>query len=172
MVSNLMKHSSRIGIALILAVVLHGCGESAETEDVAPESAQRRQLNITLDELNHSGVTGTATITAAHGRITLLIEVKAATPGSLIGLIQQGGGCDAVGGPAEGERLARSEPMQLTVAEDGSATFMSINHNWSIEPGQDESLIGRRLVLAGVDGAGGAGSPEDWGAPVSCGVFE
>ena len=167
-----MKHSFRNGIALILVVVLHGCGEPAETEDLAPESAQRQQLNITLDELNHSGVTGTATITAAHGRITLLIEVKAATPGSLIGLIQEGDGCTTVGGPAETERRARSEPMQLIVAEDGSATFMSINHNWSIEAGQAESLIGRRIVLAGVDDAGGAGSSEEWGEAVSCGVIE
>jgi hypothetical protein len=167
-----MRRSFKIGIALILAGVLHGCGDPAETGDVPPASPERRQLSITLDEMNDSGVTGTATIAESQGRITLLIEVEAATPGSLIGVIQQGGGCDTISGPAEGELLTQSEPMQLTVAEDGSATFMSINQNWSIEPGREESLIGRRIVLAGVDGAGGAGSPEDWGAPVSCGVFE
>ena len=157
-----MRHLFKIGIALVLVVVLHGCGEPTETEDVAPGSPERRQLSITLDELNDSGVTGTATIAESQGRVTLLIEVKGATPGSLMGSIQQGGGCDTINDSAEGELLTQSEPMQLTVAEDGSATFMSINQNWSIEPDREESLIGRRVVLAGVDE----------GEAVSCGVIE
>jgi Cu/Zn superoxide dismutase len=150
-----MKLSGKIGIALTLAVALYGCDEPAETEQTAraQQNAGRQQLTVTLDELNGSGVTGTATFAAAHGRTTLLIEVKAATPGHLTCFIYEGGTCETAG---DGEASA---PMSLTVAEDGTATFMAINQNWSLDTGQAENLIGRRIVL----------SEEQ---PVSCGVIE
>jgi len=143
-----MKLLGRIGITLLLAVVLNGCGEFTETEQTAAAQldAGRQQVTVTLDELNGSGITGTATFAVEHGRTTLLIEVKEATPGQLTCVIYEGGTCETAG---DGEPSA---PMSLTVAEDGSATFMAINQSWSLDAGQ-------RIVL----------SDEQ---PVSCGVIE
>ena len=61
--------------------------------------------------------------------------------------------------------------MQLTVAEDGSATFMTIEQDWSIDASEEETLLGRLVVLYSESADARTGSGAILGRPVCCGAI-
>ena len=159
-----------IAPVLLLIVVAAACGggEEAETTPETPEAAAPgiSGLDMMLNPLGDSGITGTASFTTGDdGNITVFISLSGASEGSHAAHIHEFGDCSAPDGSSAGghwnptamdhgqwgtppHHLGDLGNIEVDEYGAGALTVTTPNPGfWSIGTGEVNDIVGKAIIV-------------------------
>ena len=188
-----MNHSRSLVLSVLFLSLALACGGGGEAPDDAEHATEPAaapapaRATATIEARSDSEVSGSATSSAADGKVSLTVEVRGAPAGEHAIHIHAVGDCSAPDGTSAGGHWNPTEedhgqwgtaPHHLgdvgniQVGDDGSGSISLTTERWSIGTGETNDVVGKGIILhAGVDDftsqpTGAAGER------IGCGVIE
>lgn len=171
-------------IMLCISITLIGCERVYQHPSVPTTTTP--EAKAVIGSSNDSGISGEAVFTQKDDQITLIVDIKNASPGLHAAHIHEHGDCSAPDGTSagghwnptgvahgkwgEGE-FHLGDIGNIMVGEDGTGSISLTTDLWEIGTGSDVDVVGKSIIVhAGADDfisqpSGAAG------ARIGCGVI-
>ena len=172
-------------LLISMTIIFTGCEKVQEPMDVVSTAPEKKATAI-INSSNDSGVTGTANFTQNGDQITLIIEIKDATPGLHAVHIHEYGDCSAPDGTSAGGHWNPTEVAHgkwgegefhlgdignISVADNGKGCITLTTDLWEIGTGSDIDVVGRSIIVH-ADADDFISQPSGAaGARIGCGVI-